>query len=489
MPNNFLNPAFAATQKKFAVPRVTGQYEQLPQNGGSGMRQGAWAPWKNPTPGTVSYGYAPGSVPQKYEARLPANMLTQGPATDFDTSGTDPATIEARKRRAAASPGLAFNPFTEQNSGRWDFSDVPNPQNGINLNAMVQANPNAARGLSDASRAKLNPLAQNAMASDLKARQLAYQQRQAGAEQNMLARQQMVMQNAMARGDARRGRIEARQQGPNFFDQMMQQDPETALAAMRMQQQGFLAQQGLGLQQQQINNEFAVGQGKNKVLGDQALADREKWGAEQQNQMAAVWATEAQRIKAENPTYTDQQAMDAAKRLYPGAGFGQNQGPQNVMAGMPGAPAQQQDALPDDATVAKFKGDPSALVQAWLKAGMTKEQVNKKLAELYQGDLIPRTRTADNPSGGGWGEVGVDSATGAEYPTNFLAPLFDAFTGANQSEYDYVDDPTPEAPKRRLGTLRKAGRANWLDRLMGAPVVPPKQVYTRATPGKMGTSY
>lgn len=441
MPNNFLNPAFAATQKKFAVPRVTGQYEQLPQNGGSGMRQGAWAPWKNPTPGTVSYGYAPGSVPQKYEARLPANMLTQGPATDFDTSGTDPATIAARLARQEASGGRLNFSRGSGNSGNYSMSPS---DPGIDAQALVRANPNAIYGFSDAMRGKLSQSKE--YQDDLKARQLAYQQRQAGAEQNMLARQQMVQQNAMARGDARRGRIESRNQGPNFFDQMMQQDPETALAAMEVQQRGQALNNQNLLAQGQLQNQAAENQWRMKDAEARLGLTRNDMDMKKQ-EVAGNMLAAAAAIRDANPDLADQLEQQAMGQI------GGQQG-QNAMAGPQGAPQGQRRTSP----VHEEK-------LASLKSPREKRDYMRNVMRLPENEITYRLQQDYQPSLAGsmfgaafGGQRGSPNATMPE------GPMIDAPShtpGIIDSAFNWLI-PNPEVGLPPINGKQQRGSKRWM---------------------------
>mgnify|MGYP001610046705 CR=1 FL=1 len=439
------------------------------------LRQRLKAPWMN------------GGRGQQQQAGLPA---MQG------LDGNPQALAMSRQARARASGGrLIAGGVGEANRGNYSFSDAADTSpDAINIQRLLAQNPAAFHGFSDETKQKLLQGGQNPIAGI----QQAYRERQAGPQgvqmptdpNAVLTPQQRVMQNSMARNQQREGRIEQRQQGPDLMEQLFRQDPRAAAAMMNQRQQNELAARGLGLAEQRNKNDFELGQGRNKVLGDQAAVEQSRWDMEYNNKQAAVREAVAAQLQAANPTWTREQSLAKATEQYPNAA---GRGGQNAMPGLQGPlPGQKQPGqplpgigsgspIPDAAAIAKFRDDPETLVSAWLDAGWSEQQVNKELARIYKDDKFKNTRTARNPRGGGGfttgKEEGVDPETGATYPTNLLAPLFDAFTGANQSEYDWTADPTPEAPKRQSGKLRKAGRANWLDRWFGAPVTPPQEVY------------
>jgi hypothetical protein len=106
--------------------------------------------------------------------------------------------------------------------------------------------------------------------------------------QGLLAdRRANVTQIAMNRRSARQDRLAARnapQQGMGLLEQMAMRDPRNAAQLLAMRQQGLLAQQGLSLQQQQL-------QQQGMLAGNRMGLDRELGMLNAQNQRDANQAT------------------------------------------------------------------------------------------------------------------------------------------------------------------------------------------------------
>jgi hypothetical protein len=111
----------------------------------------------------------------------------------------------------------------------------------------------------------------------LAANREAYQERWQGL---LADRRANVTQNAMARGAARRGRLEARnapQQGMGLLEQMAMRDPRNAAQLLAMRQQGLLGQMQL--------------QGQMQMQGNRIGLDRELGLLNAQNQRESNQAT------------------------------------------------------------------------------------------------------------------------------------------------------------------------------------------------------
>lgn len=185
---------------------------------------------------------------------------------------TDPGTLGALRARQVApwmQPGYGESTVSPLKLGGGNGSNrytMSPGEPGIDAAALVRQNPNAIYGFTPERQKKLamDPGYQ----TGLKARQAAYQQRQLdGPQRTMLpidqdaplTADQRVMQNAMARGSARRGRLDARKSGPSFQDILMRDNPEAALAMAAMNQQGqlglaqILAGQGLRKSEEAVN--------------------------------------------------------------------------------------------------------------------------------------------------------------------------------------------------------------------------------------------
>lgn len=93
-------------------------------------------------------------------------------------------------------------------------------------------------------------------------------------------RQGLVTQNAQARTQARRDAQAARNAPPDQLAMLAQRDPRLALQLAQMRQSGDLAQQQMGLQAQGQKNDYEIGTGRNKVLGDQAKAELARNGTQ-----------------------------------------------------------------------------------------------------------------------------------------------------------------------------------------------------------------
>lgn len=109
---------------------------------------------------------------------------------------------------------------------------------------------------------------------------VAYQERRQGL---LDQRQTNVTQNAMARGAARRGRLEARRAGPEpmgLLEQMAMRDPRNAAQLLAMRQQGLLAQQGLNLQQQQLQQQGQLGLLNADIRRQGVTAEGKRYDAE-----------------------------------------------------------------------------------------------------------------------------------------------------------------------------------------------------------------
>jgi hypothetical protein len=98
--------------------------------------------------------------------------------------------------------------------------------------------------------------------------------------QGLLAdRRANVTQNAMARGAARRGRLEASnapQQGMGLLEQMAMRDPRNAAQLLAMRQQGLLAQQQMQLQGRRLDQEGMLAQQGLGLQGQRLGLDREQ---------------------------------------------------------------------------------------------------------------------------------------------------------------------------------------------------------------------
>jgi hypothetical protein len=267
------------------MPNVTvgGAYGRGPSGDTSGYLNSLLG--LNGTGGTVPGGVTDPGTLGALRSRLPAPWMGGGQpqqqsmaaALGFDTTGTDPRTTAARLARASASGGrLNFNGPGRANTGNYNFgfggqgNDArgnPITQRGIDINAIVKANPMAAYGLTDAHRAELGSDTRQAMADSLLGRQQAYRDRQQYAA--MLPALQGLgvadytprQQQAMQRGQAR----QERKRGPDPLMQMFGGDPRMALAAMNQQQQNAMMARQLGITERH-------GDERNQILKTDAAA-------------------------------------------------------------------------------------------------------------------------------------------------------------------------------------------------------------------------
>lgn len=393
MPNFLQSPLqkrYAATQSRFTVPKVTGQYEQQPQNSGLfGMNPyGAFRPRQSPP--------APWMNPQ--------NPITMGQYNQPQFASTAPAQdsvqqlFNSRQSRADASGGRLIaqpGPVPGANRGNYNYSyggkgndadGNATPSQGIDINSMVMANPNAAAGLLPQSRAQLATPAREAIALDLKARQSAHQQRQGALAEALAGRKQMVAQRGMAQGANRVARLEARKNGPSFMDQLLQNgDPETALAMAEMNQRGQL-----GLAQLLAQREGNAGL-KESRLAEAALntARADPVRMEQERRMQLVEGDESL-------TPEEKQAFV----------FGQQPG----VKGPPSKAKVQEEAK----LSGLLRTDPQAAVDTMRAQGIPDSEIEGRLAGSFDGDsnsagaygrsFLTGTRatppTPDNPLGG-----------------------------------------------------------------------------------------
>jgi hypothetical protein len=251
---------------------VGGKYGQ-PMPGGRAMPEGrpGYGPYGSAMDDLMLSGGGPyfGGAAVRPVGGRPTFVDAQQDTTDYRSQAAGllgpggqvtPAYLEAiRAARPVRSPGMAggggYDPFAGGTPGGMPYAPTPRNAGGL---------------------------------SPLEARESSRQAALADAKSgNPQTARGMVTARAIQRQQERRGRIASRnapQQGMGLLEQMAMRDPRNAAQLLAMRQQGLLAQQGLSLQQQQL-------QQQGMLAGNRMGLDRELGMLNAQNQRDANQAT------------------------------------------------------------------------------------------------------------------------------------------------------------------------------------------------------